>query len=195
MLSTTCALGSWKVRETTAQRLAGSPGKPSGHRDKGAGGLGGRAQCSPQEKATPPSRASQDPGWGRRAPAGRAEQSWGHQSTLQERHPEGEAAASPASRCGRPSPLAEGEAHRLRLPTPGARPTRPGRRSPPLAPPLPSLAQPVLQQGGSFLDTQGPQLVLPPLPRAWKFSQPGKLNLLSRPRSSPEIHVVTAEPF
>lgn len=80
------------------------------------------------------------------------------------------------------------------------RPREPGQHAQdagvrPSPPHCPSLAQPVLQQGGSFLDTQGPQLVLPPLPRAWKFSQPGKLNLLSRPRSSPEIHVVTAEPF
>lgn len=115
---------------------------------------------------------------------GRAEP--GHQATLQERHLEGEAAASRAER----------EAHKPGLRTPGAQPTHPGRRSPPRR--LARCQHParsVLQKGGSFLVTQGPWLRLPPLLHAWGVVSLANCVLYQGPLSSPEIHVVAAQPF
>lgn len=90
-----------------------------------------RAQRSHQEKAVLPSSASWDPEWGGRASAEGAEQSQGHRPPF--RCPEGEAAASPASQCGRPSPPAERDAQRPRLPNLGPSPAGPGQRSLPHA--------------------------------------------------------------
>lgn len=140
------------------------PGRPSGHTEEGDGGLGGRAQHHRREKASPPSSPPRTPGRG-----GGAEQ---EESTVQfrERHPDGDTAASQASRSGRPSPPTEREA-------PG--PTRPGPPSPPRR--LAHCLAGRLAHSVPFSAPRGPRLCLPPPLPARELSWTGQLHPGPRP--------------